>query len=225
MTSERNENDEAIAVQVSDRWKTGSLSWISCSTDASLLLRSRRLMIRWRDDISILATHSPVHSSNPCFSRSRARICSLTRDPNNTLMWSYYAGGHTGVAIGIRVAGRHSANRRVAQVRYDSHLSIGSGSSAGQCGRSRKKSCPRSNKPGSTKPKCAFFHANSLFRRDQGTRVGCMVSSADEALLRLLLKKIKPRVSLIQVRSIRSRRSTERLGPDRLRRMTSAPRS
>ena len=31
------------------------------------------------------------------------RICSLTKDPTNTLMWSYYSGGHTGVALGLTV--------------------------------------------------------------------------------------------------------------------------
>jgi len=35
--------------------------------------------------------------------KQKLRIVSLSRDPNNTLMWSHYANGHSGVAIGVDV--------------------------------------------------------------------------------------------------------------------------
>lgn len=35
--------------------------------------------------------------------KEKIRICSLSRDPNNELMWSHYAEGHKGVAIGVEV--------------------------------------------------------------------------------------------------------------------------
>ncbi|MGF1850532.1 DUF2971 domain-containing protein [Vibrio satsumensis] len=35
--------------------------------------------------------------------KEKIRICSLSRDPENELMWSHYAEGHRGVAIGVEV--------------------------------------------------------------------------------------------------------------------------
>ena len=37
--------------------------------------------------------------------KEKIRICSLSRDPENELMWSHYAEGHRGVAIGVEVDG------------------------------------------------------------------------------------------------------------------------
>jgi hypothetical protein len=31
------------------------------------------------------------------------KICSLSKTATNTLLWSYYAGGHTGIAVGVAV--------------------------------------------------------------------------------------------------------------------------
>jgi len=35
--------------------------------------------------------------------KEKVRICSLSRDPNNELMWAHYAEGNKGVAIGVDV--------------------------------------------------------------------------------------------------------------------------
>src|SRR5262245_20465124 len=51
------------------------------------------------------------------------RSCSLTKDPTNTLMWSYYSGGHTGVALGLTVP--QSSAQRMREVFYDSQIGIG----------------------------------------------------------------------------------------------------
>lgn len=55
----------------------------------------------------------------------RLNICSLCDSHDNTLLWSYYAGGHTGVAIGVRVLPQ--ASHRVdepVEVRYDMTVNI-----------------------------------------------------------------------------------------------------
>lgn len=36
--------------------------------------------------------------------KKELKICSLSKKPNNTLMWSYYADSHKGVAIGVEIA-------------------------------------------------------------------------------------------------------------------------
>lgn len=35
--------------------------------------------------------------------KNKIRICSLSRDPENALMWSHYANGHYGVVVGVDV--------------------------------------------------------------------------------------------------------------------------
>jgi hypothetical protein len=59
-------------------------------------------------------------------SKQRRNICSLSRARTNTLLWSYYAGGHTGVAVGVQrpqIGGKHDVE--VRDVRYDSGVHIG----------------------------------------------------------------------------------------------------
>lgn len=35
--------------------------------------------------------------------KQQLNICSLTKDPNNLLMWSHYADGHRGLVIGVKI--------------------------------------------------------------------------------------------------------------------------
>ncbi|ANM30766.1 hypothetical protein ABI59_16035 [Acidobacteria bacterium Mor1] len=56
-------------------------------------------------------------------SKNYWRICSLSRNPVNTLMWSYYGGGHSGVALGVDVA--EDPEVRVEPVFYDNEINIG----------------------------------------------------------------------------------------------------
>ena len=55
----------------------------------------------------------------------RLNICSLCDSDDNTLLWSYYAGGHTGVAIGVKVLASDSprVDEPIA-VRYDMTVTI-----------------------------------------------------------------------------------------------------
>lgn len=56
--------------------------------------------------------------------KAKLRICSLTAQPYSTLMWSYYAGGHAGIVIGVdEIANRSS--RRTEVVRYDNYVTLG----------------------------------------------------------------------------------------------------
>jgi hypothetical protein len=55
----------------------------------------------------------------------RLNICSLCDSHDNTLLWSYYAGGHTGVAIGVRVLTQKSPRvDEPVEVRYDMTVNI-----------------------------------------------------------------------------------------------------
>ena len=56
---------------------------------------------------------------------SRLNICSLCSSRANSLLWSYYAGGHAGVAVGVKVLA--SSSPRVDEpelVTYDMNVTI-----------------------------------------------------------------------------------------------------
>lgn len=54
--------------------------------------------------------------------KEKIRICSLSLDPNNELMWSHYAEGHKGVAIGVEL----DRNRyEVKPINYDGLHQVG----------------------------------------------------------------------------------------------------
>jgi hypothetical protein len=54
--------------------------------------------------------------------KEKIRVCSLSRDPNNELMWSHYAEGHKGVAIGVEI---NSPKYTVRPIIYDGLHRIG----------------------------------------------------------------------------------------------------
>lgn len=54
--------------------------------------------------------------------KEKVRVCSLSRDPNNELMWSHYAEGHKGVAIGVEV---DRTKYEVRPINYDGLHQIG----------------------------------------------------------------------------------------------------
>ena len=56
--------------------------------------------------------------------KSRIRICSLSRTWQSTLMWSYYASGHTGIVIGVKVDQNTDLRYQVNQVSYQQRISF-----------------------------------------------------------------------------------------------------
>ena len=54
--------------------------------------------------------------------KEKLRICSLSKDPNNELMWSHYAEGHRGVAIGVEI---DDSKHKIEPVIYDGLPQIG----------------------------------------------------------------------------------------------------
>ena len=54
--------------------------------------------------------------------KEKIKICSLSSDPENELMWSHYAEGHKGVAIGVKV---NEQKYRVKPIVYDGLHTLG----------------------------------------------------------------------------------------------------
>jgi hypothetical protein len=51
-------------------------------------------------------------------------ICSLTGDPNQSLMWAYYAGGHRGIVLGVKVVNRGRNRYVLRKVKYDNRVFV-----------------------------------------------------------------------------------------------------
>ncbi len=54
--------------------------------------------------------------------KEKLRICALSRDPNNELMWSHYAEGHRGVVVGVEIS---SNKYEMRPIEYDGLHRVG----------------------------------------------------------------------------------------------------
>ena len=54
--------------------------------------------------------------------KEKLRICALSRDPNNELMWSHYSEGHRGVVIGVKI---DPSKYEVRPIEYDGLHRVG----------------------------------------------------------------------------------------------------
>lgn len=54
--------------------------------------------------------------------KEKLRICALSRDPNNELMWSHYSEGHRGVVVGVEIDPREY---EVRPIKYDGLHRVG----------------------------------------------------------------------------------------------------
>ncbi|WP_198411280.1 hypothetical protein [Marinimicrobium alkaliphilum] len=54
--------------------------------------------------------------------KEKLRICALSRDPNNELMWSHYSEGHRGVVIGVEI---NPGEYEVRPIEYDGPHKVG----------------------------------------------------------------------------------------------------
>ena len=125
------------------------------------------------------------------------RICSLSATAHNTLMWSYYAEGHKGVAIGVRLRPGSRPPAQVRQVRYDSEVYIGPGGN--------RRSAAHMALDILTQKQLAWMHEQEYraFVRDSFVQVtvseivlGCLIDPADRELLVRVARKFLPRVKI-----------------------------
>ena len=126
------------------------------------------------------------------------RICSLTKDPQNTLMWSYYSAGHTGVALGLTVP--NSASDRIKDVYYDSHIGIGPSSQRRPARDVALDILSQKQLSWSHEREVRVFSPRPYVPiRLREIRVGCKASTSDRELLEMLVRKTNPRVRILRV--------------------------
>ena len=126
------------------------------------------------------------------------RICSLTKDPTNTLMWSYYSGGHTGVALGLTVP--KSLSYRIEDVRYDSQIGIGPSSRRRPAREVALDILSQKQQSWAHEREVRVFAPSPYVPiRLREIRLGCKTSASDRELLEMLVRRTKRRVRIVQV--------------------------
>ena len=126
------------------------------------------------------------------------RICSLTKDPHNTLMWSYYSSGHTGVALGLAV--QNPSAYRIRDVFYDSQIGIGPNSGRRPPRDVALDILSQKQLSWAHEREVRVFSPQPFVPiRLREIKVGVKASPSDRELLEVLVRKTNPRVRIVQV--------------------------
>jgi len=127
------------------------------------------------------------------------RICSLTTKPTSTLMWSYYGGGHTGVALGVVVPTR--SEQKVCPVRYDSEVFIGPGHQKRRPRDVALEILSQKQQTWRHEEEVRVFSAKPFVKIQLASvLLGCQIAQADEDLLVRLVRATAPKASIRKLR-------------------------
>jgi hypothetical protein len=133
----------------------------------------------------------------------RLNICSLCDSRDDTLLWSYYAGGHTGVAIGVNVLARQSPRvDEPVKVTYDMTVNIDP--------RTEQSQSPSEVAKCVLKQKLTFWEHEKEYRAFTTQRfvpveilevlVGCKATKEQTDAVRALTAKHLPSIEVIQLK-------------------------
>lgn len=153
-----------------------------------LYLFDKKVSTRYRDSVRVAS--------------GRLNVCSLCESRHNTLLWSYYAAGHTGVAIGVTVLDRTSPRvDKPQKVTYDMTVTI-------------DPKTARSKLPGAV-AKCVLSQKLTFWHHEKEQRVfttqryvpveireivlGCSISKSDARAVRELTSRHAPAVPVTQL--------------------------
>lgn len=132
--------------------------------------------------------------------RKQKRICSLSRTKTNTLLWSYYGGGHKGVALGVQVRPRQSPVPLIRQVSYDSGIHVR--------GKSGSRSADAAALDILTQKQMAWQHEQEVrvFTHQPYVAVGikelvlgCLIDPTDQELICSVAKKWLPKIRVTKL--------------------------
>jgi hypothetical protein len=129
-------------------------------------------------------------------SRSQINICSLSNSKTNTLLWSYYARGHTGIAVGVEIR-----KGRRCEVTYDSDIYV-SGDDAQTLDPDLLAIRILSQKQEAWKHERehrVFSSMSFVPVRISELIFGLSIAKPDEALLRRIARRWHPRIRLTRM--------------------------
>jgi hypothetical protein len=135
-------------------------------------------------------------------SKLRKRICSLSRKFDSTLLWSYYAGGHTGVAFGVSFPERTRAGQtfEMRDVTYDHGVSIGNREAGLKPDQVALKILTQKQTPWSHETETRVFTSESFVPVViKELILGVRISAQDANLIKALTLKWHPDVKISKV--------------------------
>ena len=133
--------------------------------------------------------------------KDRLKVCSLSRNPLNTLMWSYYAGGHTGVVIGVSLRKSRNGDQKRVPMNYEEVLSLGAEHTSAGPSRNAIGILSQKQKAWEHEEEERIFTRNEFVNINiRKIYLGCKIGAADEELIRKLVKTLKIDVSTQKAR-------------------------
>ena len=121
------------------------------------------------------------------------KICSLSRDPRNTLMWSYYAGGHAGAAIGLDVVLRKG--QKIENVNYDNEIYVDAKTLKSSPRNLALKVLRQKQESWSHEKEVRIFsRVDYVSVKIQEIFLGCNISDRHLGLIKGLMKHTHPRI-------------------------------
>ncbi|UCD31996.1 MAG: DUF2971 domain-containing protein [Desulfobacterales bacterium] len=126
------------------------------------------------------------------------KICSLTRKSQNTLMWSYYGGGHTGVALGVAICQRRG--QRILSVSYDNEVYVDESHLRRSPKNVALEILSQKQLNWMHEEEVRVFSSQPFVRIELKTvLLGCQMPDADRKLIAKLVKKVTPKAKVRQL--------------------------
>lgn len=128
-------------------------------------------------------------------SKKRRYICSLSQDKFSTLLWSYYAGGHTGIAFAVQVP--DGSDIEIRDVRYDSGIYIGPETMGKHPDEVALEILTQKQMPWQHEREVRVFTATNFVPVKLTELVlGCNISKLDEELITTVARRWHPRITV-----------------------------
>jgi hypothetical protein len=134
-------------------------------------------------------------------SKRRRNICSLSQESASTLLWSYYAAGHTGVAFGVQVPNaRDNHNVEVRHVRYDNGVYLGEDVVRRNPDIVALDILTQKQLPWEHEKEVRVFAATSFVRvKIKELILGCNISQEDQELITVVARRWHPKISVTKL--------------------------
>jgi|SRR3712207_176348 len=133
-------------------------------------------------------------------SKRRKNILSLSETKTNTLLWSYYAAGHKGVAFGVRLPGVPDADIEIKPVTYDNGVYIGPKEARLQPDAVALRILTQKQMPWAHEREVRVFSAEKFVPVTLSELVlGCQIDSTDATLISDIVKRWHPRIKITRL--------------------------
>jgi hypothetical protein len=127
--------------------------------------------------------------------KKKIKICSLSRNPNNTLMWSHYADSHKGVAIGVIVDRKHELRK----VTYNGISHVRNAARNGDHETAKNILSCKLEPWSYEEEERVFVTAKYVKVSIKELRLGSKMDNPTKQLIQSLILKIDPKISVIDV--------------------------